>query len=287
MKEARTMNSVNFSTTELHQGPVQGAWVCPTRLDGERLRREIVKMYERVAQAPAPGDFHFHVGSAYAANRLGYDPKALASLPASATRRFAGVGNPLAAGPIAADSTVLDHACGSATDLMLAATRLGPDGYAIGIDITPGMRAVARESVRSAGLARQVEIAAGSFEQLPVGDATVDVVISNGVLNLAPDKVLVLREVWRVLRPGGSLYLADVVLERPLSDIARANAALWAACVGGALAERDLLAVLAHTGFEQVHIAARHDPFNGTSLALKFGDGVRVSSVTLSARKPL
>lgn len=277
------MNSVNLPPTDPHD---PAAWVCPTTLDGERLRREIVAMYERVADAPTSGDFHFHVGAAHASERLGYDPKALAGVPASATRRFAGVGNPLAAGPIAADAVVLDHACGAATDLLLAATRLGPDGYAIGIDITPAMRAVAREAVRAAGLAAQVEIAAGSFEQLPVADESVDVVISNGVLNLAPDKVQVLREAWRVLRPGGQLYLADVVLERPLSEMARANAALWAACVGGALAEADLLAVLVHAGFEQTRIAARHDPFKGTSLALKFGAGLRVSSVTLSARKP-
>ena len=265
--------------------PADGAF-CPAGFDTERLRREVLAQYERVATAPTQGDHHFHVGGGYAAQALGYDPAELARLPMTATERFAGVGNPLLAGPLPAGGVVLDHACGAGTDLLLVALRVGQRGSAIGVDITPGMRDCARRAAAEAGLAGRVQIVAGSFDALPLADASVDIVISNGVLNLAPDKTAVLREAWRVLRPGGALFLADVVLARPLDELARANPALWAACIGGALHEPVLPRLLRGAGFTAMREAARHDPFAGTALGFKLGREVGISSVTVAAHKP-
>jgi SAM-dependent methyltransferase len=261
------------------------AWACPTAFDGERLQQQVIAMYERVALLPAGAAFHFHLGADYAVRRLGYDATALARIPAASTSRFAGVGHPFAAGPVPAGAVVLDHACGAGTDLLLAAGQAGPAGCAIGVDITPSMRRVASQSAASAGLADRVRILAGRFEDLPLPDASVDLVLSNGVLNLATDKLQVLREVMRVLRAGGALYLSDVVLERPLSPLARDNPALWAACVGGALTEAALHELIAHAGFAPPRLAARHDCFAGTTLQHKFGRELRPSSITLAAHK--
>jgi SAM-dependent methyltransferase len=261
------------------------AAACPAGFDQARLRQEVIAQYERVAAQPTAGAHHFHVGAAFAVEALGYDASALAALPAVCTERFAGVGNPLCAGPIAAGAVVLDHACGAGMDLLLAAQRVGPHGRAIGVDLTPGMRQAARRACDEAGLAQRVQVLAGSFEALPLAAAQVDVVLSNGVLNLAPDKPTVLAEVLRVLRPGGALYLADVVLARPLDELARANPALWAACIGGALHEPLLPRLLNQIGFEDVRVVARHDPYAGTALGRKLGREVGLSSVTLVARK--
>jgi arsenite methyltransferase len=261
------------------------AAACPVGFDAARLRQEVISQYERVAAQPGRTDHHFRVGADFAVNVLGYDARALAALPASCTARFAGVGNPLLAGPLADGHTILDHACGAGMDLLLAARRIGPRGRAIGIDVTPGMRTWARRAAAQAGLAERVEIVSGSFEQLPLPDASIDIVLSNGVLNLAPDKPAVLAEALRVLRPGGALYLADVVLARPLDELARANPALWAACIGGALHEPLLPHLLRQVGFEDVRIVARHDPYAGTALGRKLGREVGLSSVRLVARR--
>ena len=247
---------------------------CPAGFDGERLREQVRVTYERVAEAPH-GEFHFHRGAVYAASVLGYDAGELARLPHKATARFAGVGNPLAIGPVAAGETVLDHACGSGTDLLLAARRVGPGGQAIGVDMTPGMRRAAVQAAEEAGLSQIVEVRAGVYEALPIADASVDVVISNGVVHLAPDKDAVFAEVRRVLRPGGRLLLADVVLARELPLATRSNPDRWAGCVAGALTEPELLALTAELGFRHGRITARFDAFRGTSAAARLPDLIR------------
>jgi SAM-dependent methyltransferase len=155
----------------------------PIGFDIAHLRDQVRRTYERVARDPG-GDFHFHVGPAYAAEYLDYDRRELDALPSIATARFAGVGNPIAAGRIRTGETVLDHACGAGTDLLLAARRVGRSGRAIGVDMTPAMRACAVQAARTAGLDDIVEVRAGLLEELPVDDASMDVVISNGVVNL-------------------------------------------------------------------------------------------------------
>jgi arsenite methyltransferase len=204
------------------------ALICPVNFDVDRLRREVASEYTRVAENPE-GDFHFHRGFDYAVGRLGYDPSELAALPKEAVDRFAGVGNPLAIGEIAEGSVVLDVGCGAGTDLLIAARRAGPRGRAIGVDMTPAMRAAAQENARRAGLAERVSIVEGNTDALPLEDASVDVVISNGVINLSSNKLQAMSEIVRVLRPGGRVMIADVVLRKALSEKAQADIDLWAA----------------------------------------------------------
>lgn len=198
---------------------------CPVGLDVARLRDEVRAMYERVAADPA-GDFHFHRGPAYAIERLGYDAEALAALPAESTASFAGVANPHLVAPIRPGERVLDIGSGAGTDLLLAARAVGPTGRAIGVDMTAPMIAKARAGARALGF-DHVEVREGDLSALPVADGEVDVVISNGVLNLAPDKLVAFDEVLRALRPGGRLQLADIVLATELSEKTRSDIDLW------------------------------------------------------------
>lgn len=199
---------------------------CPVGFDAERLRREVAEMYKAVAADPA-GDYHFHCGPEYAVRQLGYHEADLVALPTLATASFAGVGNPLEIAPIASGNTVVDVGCGAGMDLLLAARRVGPAGRAIGVDMTDAMRERARAAVAEMGLS-QVEIRAGDAQALPVEDGTVDVVISNGVINLTTDKAEAFSEVFRVLRPGGRLQLADITVSAELSEDVRNNIDLWA-----------------------------------------------------------
>jgi arsenite methyltransferase len=204
------------------------AATCPVGFDVARLRQLIRAEYDRVARDPE-GDFHFHRGPEYASRRLGYNPIELASIPAESAASFAGVGNPHRIGPIGPGETVVDVGCGAGMDLLLAARHTGPSGHAIGVDMTPSMLELVRRSALKTGLWENVEVRRGFAEELPVETETVDVVISNGVLNLSPDKRGAFGEIYRVLRPGGRLYLADVVVQRELSLAARSDIDLWAA----------------------------------------------------------
>ena len=198
---------------------------CPVDLDTLMLRREIRAMYARVATAP-DGAFHFHRGPAYAASMLGYDARELERLPADVTARFAGVGNPHAIAPLPAGSTVVDVGCGGGMDLLLAAWHVGPTGRAIGLDMTAEMRAHAQAGARAVALTH-VEVRDGDATQLPVDDGSVDVVISNGVLNLVPQKDRAIAEIGRVLKPGGRLQIADIVIGEELPDTALRDIDLW------------------------------------------------------------
>jgi arsenite methyltransferase len=258
---------------------------CPIDFDIAALRSHVRDVYTRVADDPT-GDFHFHRGSRYAVETLGYDAAELSALPERATSRFAGVGNPLAIGPVGLGQTVLDHACGAGMDLLLAARRIGLAGRAIGVDMTKGMRAAAELAASEAGLADRVDVRAGMYEELPVESESVDVVISNGVLNLAPDKRQVFREIRRVLRPGGVLYLADVVVQRELTLRARSEPDLWAACIGGALVEHELGNLAAEVGLVGGVVHGRIFSFAGTAAEAKVSADLRISAVHFSARRP-
>ena len=198
---------------------------CPIDLDVARLRAEVQSMYTRVAAEPG-GTFHFHRGAAYAAERLGYDAARLARLPESVTASFAGVANPHLVAPLEAGTTVLDMGCGAGTDCLLAAMQVGPGGRAIGVDMTESMAARARAGAAMVGLTN-VEIRLGDATAMPVDDESVDVLISNGVFNLVPDKGLALAEMFRVVRPGGRLQIADIVLGADLEEEARRDVDLW------------------------------------------------------------
>jgi len=198
---------------------------CPVDLDTRMLRSEISSIYGRVATEPT-AEFHFHRGPAYAVEFLGYDAQELASLPAECSASFAGVSNPLAIGPIHGGETVVDIGCGAGMDLLLAARRVGPEGRGIGVDMTDTMIERARGSAAAAGL-KQVEVRKGDATALPVSDGSVDVVISNGVLNLVPEKELGFAEIVRILKPGGRLHLGDIALDVELSENTRRNIDLW------------------------------------------------------------
>jgi SAM-dependent methyltransferase len=201
------------------------AVTCPVDLDTRRLRQEVGSLYARVAKDPS-GSFHFHRGPEYAAKRLGYDPEELASLPSLATASFAGVGNPLLMDRLEPGETVLDVGSGGGMDLLLAARRVGPRGRAIGVDMTPEMLERARGAAEAFGLTN-VELYRGDAQSIPLPSGTADAVLSNGVLNLTPDKREAFSEIARVLRPGGRLLLADIVVENELSEGIRRNIDLW------------------------------------------------------------
>ena len=201
------------------------AIMCPVDLDTARLRQEIQTIYARVAAEPS-SEFHFHRGPGYAAERLGYDPTALAALPPETTASFAGVANPLRVAELRRGATVVDVGCGAGMDLMLAASAVGPTGHAIGIDMTEAMAERARASARTLGFAH-VEVRAGDALDLPVDSQRVDFVISNGVLNLAPDKRQAFGEVFRVLKPAGQFLYADIIVAGELSESIRRDIDLW------------------------------------------------------------
>jgi SAM-dependent methyltransferase len=201
------------------------AIACPVDLDTLKLRGEIQSIYARVAADPS-GAFHFHRGPEYAATRLGYDAAELSRLPLTVTESFAGVGNPHAIGPLPAGATVVDIGSGAGTDLLLAALHVGPLGQAIGIDMTEAMRDRARRGAVACGLAH-VDVREGEATALPVETESVDVVISNGVLNLVPEKKAAIDEIRRVLKPGGRVHIADIVLGVDLPEDARKDIDLW------------------------------------------------------------
>jgi SAM-dependent methyltransferase len=199
---------------------------CPLDLDSARLRVEIQSIYTRVADAP-DGPFHFHRGPEYAATVLGYDRSVLALVPSQVAASFAGIGNPHAIRPLPQGAVVVDIGCGAGTDLLIAARRVGPAGRAIGVDMTDEMLQRARAGAEASGLGN-VELRRGDATSLPVADRSVDVVISNGVLNLVPEKSTALGEIWRVLRPGGRVQIADITVGAALPEPVRRDADLWA-----------------------------------------------------------
>jgi arsenite methyltransferase len=200
---------------------------CDVTPDRQALLQAIRETYTAVAR-DAGAQMHFHTGIDYAVERLGYDRAELESLPRLATDRFAGLGNPHACGPIQPGEVVVDVGSGAGTDLLLAARRVGRLGRAIGVDPTPAMRQVAWQAACQAGLAEQVELVDGDSGNIPLPDASADVVISNGVMNLATDKPNALREMRRVLKPGGRLYLGDAMIVGSFRARELADPDLWA-----------------------------------------------------------
>jgi len=236
----------------------------PPVVDLEELRASIRAEYAAVAAEPDRG-FHFHTGYRLAA-MLGYPQKWIEALPPGAVASMAGTGNPFAMGEIQPGERVVDCGSGAGADALIAARMVGPSGRVIGIDMTPEMLAKARASATEAGLTN-VEFREGILEALPVETAWADVVISNGVLNLVPDKAAALGEMYRVLRPGGRLQAADIVLERPVSASSKQDVGLWTGCIAGGLLADELRELITAAGFPTVDVVPGGEVFAGAPQA--------------------
>ena len=198
--------------------------VVPAAVDGEQLRQQIRDKYTAVAATPEQG-FHFHTGRPLAA-MLGYEQAEIEWLPESAVESFAGTGNPFAMGRLAPGEAALDIGCGAGFDTLLAARQVGPSGSVTAVDMTEAMLEKTRAGAGALGLSN-VDVRQGLAEQLPVDAGSVDVVISNGVINLCPDKMAVMSEVRRVLRPGGRFQIADIVVHTEVPQDAKDDIDLW------------------------------------------------------------
>jgi SAM-dependent methyltransferase len=252
----------------------------------EAIHRAVRDMYTAVASAPGR-QFHFPTGR-MACELLGYPADHLAALPQHAVESFAGVGYPFAAGVIREGDHVLDVGSGSGTDALICARIVGPRGRVYGLDMTPAMRAKLQASAAAAGIAN-LEVLEGDAEAIPLADAAVDVVTTNGVLNLVPDKARAIAEIHRVLKPGGRLQIADIALARPVAERFRQDPEMWAECVVGAVEEERYMAMLRAAGFEDVERLGDLDYFS-LSASEKTREVARLfnaRSVALRAQKPL
>lgn len=228
------------------------------QVDRTSILGEVRRMYEEVATCPTK-TFHFPTGRD-ACLYVGYPEDELDALPASAVESFAGVGYPFQAGIIAKGDTVVDIGSGSGVDVLIAAKEAGDSGRVVGIDMTPTMIEKARATLRTAGV-DHAEIVEANAEDLPLDDASVDVVTSNGVINLVPEKDRAFRELIRIVKPGGRIQIADIVLAKPVSTKSKSNPQLWAECIVGAEPEEEYVALIREAGFEDVVVIDRLDYF--------------------------
>jgi arsenite methyltransferase len=252
------------------------------QLNTTELEERVKRMYQEVALQPER-EFHFETGRPLA-ERLGYPPDDLDRIPAGAIESFAGVGYFQDLAAIVSGEAVLDLGSGSGTDSFVAALRTGPGGKVVGIDMTDEQLAKARRLAEEDRLP-QVEFRAGYIEKPPVEEGSFDCVISNGVINLAPDKPLVFAAAARALRPGGRLALADIVSARQLPEGVTCDASLWAACIGGAMQQDDYREAIEAAGFEidewRENTAYRFVSERADNATQKYG----VTSISLLARR--
>ncbi len=217
------------------------------QLDTAELQERVQIMYEEVALEPER-EFHFETGRPLA-ERLGYPPAELDRIPAAAIDSFAGVGYFLDLAAITPGETVLDLGSGSGMDSLLAALQTESGGSVIGVDMTGAQLAKARQLAQEGGFT-QADFREGYIETPPIDDASADCIISNGVINLSPDNSAVFAAAARTLRPGGRLALADIVTEHQLPEGVTCDAALWAACIGGAMQRDAYRRAIEAAGFE-------------------------------------
>lgn len=257
----------------------------PTSLpvDPGEVRRHIRNMYREVAQRP-DGDFHFATGRALA-ELLGYPQGWLDSVPAEAVASFAGVGHMLDLAELQPGQRVLDLGSGAGADAFIAAHLVGPHGTVLGVDMTPAQVAKAR-ALRDAAWLDELDFVAGYVEEPPVEPDSMDAVISNGVINLVPDKPRVFRAAAAALRPGGRLAIADIVSDRPLKPQTRRNTQLWAACIAGAVPLEDYTAMIEDSGLRVQLIRVNRDYRFASPRAVETADRYGVSSISLQALKP-
>lgn len=251
----------------------------------EAILEAVEAMYTDVASHPEKV-FHFPTGRD-ACLFVGYPEEVLVGVPSTAVESFAGVGYPFSAGVIRADDVVLDVGAGSGTDALIASTIVGPGGMVVGLDMTPPML---RKLERNAAMmgARNVDAVDGNAESIPLEEESVDVVTSNGVLNLVPNKPQAVHEIFRVLRPSGRVQISDIVLRNPPAEACRTRPELWAECVVGAVVEDAYLEMFRAAGFTDVEVVSQQDYFAGSAsratreLATSLGG----HAIVMRARKP-
>jgi arsenite methyltransferase len=197
---------------------------APIDVDVSVLREAIREEYVQVAKNP-DGGFHFHTGRTLT-RIVGYQPDWLEGIPETAVASFAGTGNPFSLGVLRSGERVVDVGCGAGIDSLIAARMVGDDGYVVGVDMTPAMLERAKRAADEMD-ATSVEFREGYMEALPVPDGWADVVISNGVLNLTPDKAKVVGEMVRLLKPGGRLQIGDIAIDKPVPEAAKQQIDLW------------------------------------------------------------
>ncbi|MDX8527259.1 methyltransferase domain-containing protein [Mesorhizobium sp. MSK_1335] len=240
-------------------------------------------MYRSVAENPR-GEFHFEMGRALA-ERIGYPPADLDRIPAEAIESFAGVGYHFDLADPRPGETVVDLGSGSGMDTFVAALKVGPHGTVVGIDMTDEQRSKA-ERLRDRGGFNNVTYVKGYIENVPLPDASADIVISNGVINLATDKSAVFREASRLLKSRGRLAISDIVTEVQLPETIFCNSTLWAACIGGAAQQDSYCSQIAASGLSiakvQENPAYQFISDNARNASRKFG----VKSISLLALKP-
>ncbi len=236
--------------------------VAIAKYQREHILEAVRTMYTRVASVPSE-TFHFPTGRK-ACLFVGYPEEVIRDLPQTAVESFAGVGYPFGAGVIREGDYVLDLGSGSGTDSLIASRSVGPRGKVYGLDLTAAMREKLEINARKAK-AGNVIVLAGNVEQIPLPDGAVDVVTSNGVLNLVWDKPRAIREIFRVLRPGGRIQIADIALHKSVSNKMRHDPKLWAECVVGAVEEHEYLKLFRQAGFRDVETVSQLDYFSGSS----------------------
>jgi SAM-dependent methyltransferase len=214
----------------------------------------VKQKYSEVATNPC-GSFNFPVGKAFAL-AVGYPKNVLDALPESFVESFTGANNPQPFVNLQKGEVVLDLGCGAGLDLYFYAEAVGSDGRVIGVDISEEMVMKARKNIEQTGI-KNVEIRYGRAEKIPLDDNAVDVVASNGIYNLSPDKKAVMREVIRVLKPGGRTVFCEIVLKKTLPEENRKNINDWFRCIGGALPEKDFFALIKQAGFERVEVISK------------------------------
>lgn len=228
----------------------------------EAILDAVRAMYTDVASHPEK-TFHFPTGRD-ACLFVGYPEEVLEGVPPTALESFAGVGFPFAADVIRSGDVVLDIGSGAGTDALIASGLVGGAGKVIGLDMTAAMLRKLERNATTLG-ASNVEPMEGNAEEIPLPDDSVDVVTSNGVLNLVPDKPRALREIFRVLRPGGRVQVADIVLRNSASEACREQPELWAECIVGATVEDDYLEMFRSSGLVDVEVLRRDDYFSGST----------------------
>jgi SAM-dependent methyltransferase len=251
-------------------------------IDAAELRERVREMYREVAEQP-DATFHFETGRAVA-ERVGYPAEWLDRVPPDALASYAGVGHMLDLARIQPGETIVDLGSGSGTDAFIAAHLTGPTGRVMGVDMTDAQLAKARR-LRDAHALRQVVFVEGLIEDPPAEPGAVDVVISNGVINLAPDKDAVFRAIAGSLRPGGRMAVADIVSRRELIERTRRNVALWAACIAGAVPQEEYLGGIEAAGLRIETVRPNEYAFlspRAQAAADKYG----VASVSVLATKP-